>query len=146
MKTREIAPVCDAADIAVAEGGCLCGVVRYRTRAAPITTVHCHCSDCRRASGAPFSTLAIYPRDAVSWVAGQPRRVPWADRLRLSCPVCGSPLGVLPAEDSAIIVLTAGSHDHPDTLKPACHIWDSDRLPFVALNDALPRHAQMMQA
>lgn len=146
MDTQEKQSCSGASDTFAIEGGCLCGAVRYRTRAAPITAVHCHCTDCRRASGAAFSTIAIYPRDAVEWIMGQPRRVPWAGRLRLSCAECGSPLGTLPSEDAAVVALTAGSHDQPEALKPACHVWDSDRLPFIKIDDGLPRHLHMMPA
>lgn len=128
----------------VREGGCLCGAVRFVVTVEPITTVHCHCSDCRRATGAPFSTLAIYPRDAVRWTGAMPRRVPWAERLRLSCPHCGSPLGVLPAEAAAIVVLNVGCHDRPEQLAPACHVWTSDQLPYIRTCDDLPRHERMM--
>lgn len=38
------------------EGGCLCGAVRYRVTGKPYHVTHCHCSMCRRASGAPLVT------------------------------------------------------------------------------------------
>ena len=46
-------------DTATFEGGCLCGAVRYRAIAAPIRAVICHCSMCRKHSGAPFWPLSI---------------------------------------------------------------------------------------
>lgn len=125
------------------EGGCLCGATRYSLHARPIAVVHCHCADCRRATGAAFSTVAVYPRDAVSWLRGAPRRIEHAERLRLSCPTCGSPLGVLSSEAAAVLVINAGSHDHPEHLQPTCHVWDADRLPYVKIQDDLPRYSQM---
>ena len=35
-------------------GGCLCGRLRYRADAEPVRAVICHCSICRRVSGAPM--------------------------------------------------------------------------------------------
>ena len=126
------------------EGGCLCGAIRYVALGDPIVALHCHCADCRRATGAPYSTWAVFPRGALTWRQREPRRVRYADRLRLSCPDCGTPIGVLPADDAAIIVVTAGSLDHPEVLKPACHTWTEDQLPWVEIGDALPRHPRMM--
>ena len=41
-------------DTAEFEGGCLCGAVRYRAISSPIRGVICHCSMCRKHSGAPY--------------------------------------------------------------------------------------------
>jgi hypothetical protein len=32
-------------------GRCLCGAVRYRSKGLPKRVSHCHCQQCRRASG-----------------------------------------------------------------------------------------------
>src|SRR5687767_12371984 len=38
------------------QGGCLCGAVRYEAAGQPYNITHCHCTDCRRSSGAAFVT------------------------------------------------------------------------------------------
>ena len=53
-------------------GGCLCGAVRYRVTAEPLHATHCHCSMCRRASGAAFLTFATFPASALTWTEGEP--------------------------------------------------------------------------
>ncbi len=35
-------------------GGCHCGAIRYEVEGEPLTHALCHCSDCRRHSGAPM--------------------------------------------------------------------------------------------
>ena len=124
----------------------MCGTTRFSAGSEPIVALHCHCADCRKATGAPYSTWAVFPRAAVAWRGREPKRVPFAERLRLVCPDCGAPLGAMPAEDAAIIVIAAGSLDHPETLKPLCHTWTEDQLPWVKIGDDLPRHRQMMPA
>lgn len=37
------------------KGGCHCGAVRFETPDAPVYAAICHCEDCRRQSGAPYS-------------------------------------------------------------------------------------------
>jgi len=34
-------------------GGCMCGAVRYEAIGEPMTVAYCHCSSCRRHTGAP---------------------------------------------------------------------------------------------
>ena len=55
------------------EGGCLCGAIRYRSELAPIASVLCHCSSCRRASGAPSLAWLILPAEGFSFTQGEPK-------------------------------------------------------------------------
>ena len=36
------------------QGGCTCGAIRFSMSHSPMIVHACHCSDCQRASGAPF--------------------------------------------------------------------------------------------
>ena len=55
-----------------AEGGCLCGAVRYRVSGSPYHQTHCHCTLCRRASGAPFVTWFSVAREGFLVTQGKP--------------------------------------------------------------------------
>ena len=37
-------------------GGCLCGAVRYKVTGEPVRVANCHCNDCRKVTGASFTT------------------------------------------------------------------------------------------
>jgi hypothetical protein len=56
------------------EGGCLCGAVRYRSDAEPLTQVVCHCKTCRKSSGSAFSMNVAVPQDSPRISSGSPRR------------------------------------------------------------------------
>ena len=56
-------------------GGCQCGAVRYEARGAPKFVGNCHCRDCRKATGAAFSTYVCYLDANVRWTG---------DRLKAS--------------------------------------------------------------
>ena len=44
------------------EGGCNCGAIRYRIDGAPLAVAACHCTRCRRQSGAAHSVnLLVSP-------------------------------------------------------------------------------------
>src|SRR5260370_14263454 len=45
-------------------GGCACGAIRYESKAEPVLMLHCHCRDCQRSSGGPFSSFVIVPTEA----------------------------------------------------------------------------------
>ena len=46
-------------------GSCLCGQVTYSSDAEPAMIAVCHCPDCQKQSGSPFSVNVLVPNDAV---------------------------------------------------------------------------------
>ena len=76
-----------------AEGGCLCGAVRYQVSGRPYHLTHCHCTLCRRASGAPFVTWFSVASAGFLVTRGEPiryRSSPVA--VRGFCGRCGAQL------------------------------------------------------
>ena len=77
-------------------GGCLCGAVRYRSDAAPLYQVYCHCRDCQKASGSANAPI-IFFNEASFTVEGEVRYFTskgssGKDIHRGCCPTCGSQL------------------------------------------------------
>src|SRR4030095_17022782 len=56
------------------KGGCFCGWIRYETEATPFDETNCHCSICRRTTGAPFVAWFSVPRSQFRLVCGEPTR------------------------------------------------------------------------
>lgn len=127
------------------DGGCLCGAVRYRATEAPIGVALCHCSMCRRASGAPAVAWATFRPAAFAFTQGTPvgyASSPLAGRT--FCGRCGSPLTFQfnnrTGPDGEIDV-TVGTLDAPERLAPTRHVFVADQLAWLRLDDDLPRHA-----
>lgn len=119
------------------EGGCLCGAVRFRSEAAPSHISYCHCRMCQKATGAPFSVMANFPRDAVDWT-GRPRlRRSSPFSVRGFCGECGTPLS-FQYDDSEHVSLSVGAFDDPSDLKPVEHGGVESRLPWVRIDPDLP--------
>lgn len=126
------------------EGGCLCGALRYQVRGEPITVALCHCSMCRRSAGAPVVAWAMYAREDFAFVEGKPALYsssPGAERG--FCGNCGTQLTFTAEFLPGLVDLTVASLDDASRLPPQMHIWESRRLPWLELVDALPRHPEL---
>jgi hypothetical protein len=54
------------------QGGCLCGRIRYETRADPARVTVCHCRFCQRATGSAYMVEPIFDAGDLAVLAGQP--------------------------------------------------------------------------
>lgn len=73
-------------------GQCHCGAIRYETSSDPVYHAVCHCSDCRRATGAPLVSWALFPEGAVT-IEGAPAVYQSSENGRRHfCGACGSSL------------------------------------------------------
>ena len=57
----------------LAEGGCLCGAVRYGVTSYPEFVVNCACNFCQRATGGHYLVETLYPPEDLILLAGVPR-------------------------------------------------------------------------
>ena len=121
-------------------GGCFCGHVRYDAGSrTPDDTAHCHCAMCRRTTGAPVVTWAAFPRADFRFTAGAPTAFQSSPGVRRwFCPRCGAQLAFDqdgdPKMDVSVATLDAAAAVAPDR-----HIWVADALPWLSLDDRLPK-------
>ena len=52
-------------------GNCLCGGVQFEVRDPPAKLYQCHCSLCRKQSGAASNAAFIVRKEQLVWLAGQ---------------------------------------------------------------------------
>lgn len=121
------------------QGGCRCGAVRFTASAEPHHVSFCHCGDCRRASGAPVSAFVGFMAEEVKFVGQEPRTYGNGPVTRSFCGVCGSPIAYVDARLEGRIYLMLGIMDAPEKYEPTLHSWANQRLPYVHMNDGLPR-------
>lgn len=123
------------------QGGCACGQVRYDAGAALADPGFCHCTICRRVSGAPVLAYGSAARSAFRWLRGDPRRRrSSAEAVRSFCGDCGTHLTMEMDHSDDVIDVTLASLDTPDRVAPAFHIWTERQLPWLRFEDGLPRH------
>lgn len=126
-----------------ANGGCLCGAVRYRVSGAPQATSLCHCESCRRATRGPSLAWAIFAEDKVEISHGELAvyaSTPGVERG--FCARCGTSLTYARANRPGLFDVTTASLDDPEAFPPAKEIWREERLSWEAANPALPHFAR----
>jgi hypothetical protein len=119
-------------------GGCLCGGARYELQEQPFGVVDCHCLDCRRSSGAPYVTWGIVHREKFKLLTGTLRRVPYAGRVRAFAACCGTQILFEDTPDWPTVDVAIATLDDPKPFPPTKAIWVEDKLPWVALDPAIP--------
>jgi hypothetical protein len=125
-------------------GGCACGAIRYESVTEPVLMVHCHCRDCQRSSGGPFSSFVIVPSDAFKLSQGPLRFYESPSHAggkthRGFCPDCGSPIMAQSAVNRDVAAIWTASLDDPSWFNPQMDVWTSDAHPWDQMNPALPR-------
>ncbi len=129
------------------EGGCLCGALRYRAAAAPLRGVICHCSMCRRHSGAPALAFVHFPRKSFRWLGGEPTRYRSSrDAERGFCPICGSTVSMHEVVLGDRVQVAVGSLDQPDRVQIDDHVWTESQIAWFEVDDALPRFPKSSEA
>ncbi len=122
-----------------AEGGCICGAIRYRVRGRPTNTMVCHCQTCRRVAAAPVVAWVTFPVADFQLLHGEPsafRSSPAV--LRRFCGACGTPLTYARDDAPATVDITTCSLDNPELFPPTHHSWLSHDLAWVRFGDDLP--------
>ena len=126
-----------------AEGGCLCGSVRYRVSGEPVAATLCHCRSCRRASGGTNVAWAVFEKSAFEWLSDEPvaysssRGIDW-----LHCHGCGSLVGYRRSSRPDHMDITTATLDDPNLYPPAVEIWLEHKIGWETLNPALPKRPQ----
>jgi hypothetical protein len=115
-------------------GGCLCGAVRYRITAAPVSVGICHCRTCRRAAGAEAVAWATVPRSGFELAGRMTIYASSPGIARGFCPTCGTAISFDDGGES--VDVTVASLDDPEAIRPDREIWLEHRLSWVAVDPA----------
>lgn len=124
-------------------GGCLCGAIRYEIRGASSKPALCHCTSCRRSTGAPAVGWATIRGADFSITAGEPALYRSSENVERSfCPNCGTQLTYRHQGEHGWVDVTICSMDDPEQMAPMDHVWASHRLSWMEHLDELPSCAR----
>jgi hypothetical protein len=117
-------------------GHCQCGFIRYEAEGPPSNETNCHCSICRRSSGAPFVAWLSVSRATFRISEGEPAFFRSSDHaVRTFCPRCGTPLTFASDRAPDEVDVTIASLDDPESVRPKDHTWVSSKLSWVHTGD-----------
>mgnify|MGYP006079699143 CR=1 FL=1 len=124
-------------------GGCLCGKIRYKfNRERVLSSGHCHCADCQRATGSGKATIIFVPtEDLEISMDFKIYSVIGTDGTNVNrgfCPDCGSPVISYVTEQPDLRFIKAGSLDDSSWVKAESSYWSISANKWDPVNDDLP--------
>lgn len=131
-------------EIAMLEGGCACGGVRYRLTSAPMFVHCCHCTSCQTETGSAFVLNAMIEADRVELLGGAPEPVATPSESGKGqtiwrCPACRVALwSNYAGAGTRVRFVRVGTLDAPGALPPDVHIFTRSKLPWVVLPEGVP--------
>ena len=124
-----------------ATGGCNRGRLRYKITKEPVSCCICHCHQCQKRTGSPFSMSLVMPADGLHIEQGEPvvseRPLPDGMTNRsYTCAACHSRLYTR-KDESRTLNLRAGTLDDTHQFRPVAQIWTSSAQPWAIQRDIL---------
>ena len=120
------------------EGGCFCGKIRFQIDGEIRKVLNCHCSMCRRTSGAPFVSWLLVPIKNFSYLSEEPKHLQSSELgERWFCDNCGTPIACIVHSDKApdkkpkYIDITLGSLDEPGVFVPDGDFHEDTKLKWL---------------
>ena len=123
-------------------GSCLCGRVTFSISGVIEEICSCHCSQCRKACGSAFGTIAVCLFDDFSYLTGTDlisSYVHTPNCTRRFCSSCGSNLPILEDGDPFVGV-PAGLLDDDPGMVVSEHIFVGSKAPWWDFDDGTPHY------
>lgn len=122
------------------EGRCYCGAVAYAVQGKFAYALNCHCSQCRRVTGAAFKPFAGIARACVQVTQGEDSLLVMGDALNNNthCARCGSLLFSV-VRDGAFAHVAMGTLEGDPGIRPRAHIFVGSKAAWFDITDGLPQ-------
>jgi hypothetical protein len=125
------------------QGSCLCGGVEFEVTLPFLWANYCHCSRCRKHSGAEAGVQARVAREQFKLLSGDELiRVyePDDGAVKAFCSVCGSSLFGYRWPEGDQVAIRLGTLDGDPDIRPEWHSFADSKPPWSELpDDGLPR-------
>ena len=132
------------------QGGCQCGALRYQTTTSPVRVMACHCTACKRRTGAPYGVGVYFNEDEVEFTAGNSRTYEFKSDTsgrwmkNKFCPNCGTAVSWTLEMRPGLVGIAGGTFDDPNWYTIDGHIWTRSARHDMCYPDAMPVHEKAM--
>lgn len=121
------------------EAACTCGQLRLTCEGEPLRISICHCLDCQKRTGAPFSMQVRYARDKVTAITGErtsfTRGAESGNNVTFSfCPKCGSTVFWELSAFPSMLAIAVGAFADPQFPAPRISVFERRRHAWVDLS------------
>ncbi len=128
------------------EGGCQCGVVRYRITGEATALFACHCSHCQRQSGSAFGLSMRLAADQFQLIKGELKGFarPGNDRIITGsfCPDCGTHIHHKLGDQPDVISLKPGTLDDTEWLLQPVLVFTDNAQDWYQMPDDATFHRE----
>jgi len=133
-----------------ATGGCRCGAITLVVRGAPKRMIQCHCTDCRKVTGAGHAANAMFAEADVE-IAGEAASYSvTADSgntvTRHFCPTCGNRMYHTNSGRPGLLMLPAGCFEENDWFAPQVVVYTRSRPKWDITSRDVPNFEEMPPA
>ena len=133
-----------------AHGSCVCGAVAYRIEGPYRGFQYCHCSRCRKKTGAASCANLFVPVEQFAWERGEdvvkrfelPTTKWWSTAF---CTECGSAVPWL-TRNGKVMVVGAGGLDDDPGVRPTYSVHYGSRAPWYEHVSELEMHETLPQS
>jgi hypothetical protein len=126
-------------------GNCLCGQVKFKLVAEPLTLYACHCTDCQRRSGGALLLSMWVHRESLEVIEGAPLLVSSVandgrERKNKVCPACEVRLWAEPVNRPKLAVLRPSTLQQAKAFTPVAHQFVRSALPWFVFPEGVARY------
>ncbi|KNG92502.1 GFA family protein [Pseudaestuariivita atlantica] len=122
-------------------GYCHCRATTWAFEGPPTWSCYCHCDDCRRNCASPVVAWLGMPLRDFEWTGAAPETRQSSEGVRRHfCATCGTPMGFEAAHYAGGMHLYAATMERPQTFVPEFHVNWQAKLPWLAMEDDLPKY------
>ncbi|WP_394133098.1 GFA family protein [Shewanella maritima] len=126
-----------------AEGGCLCGQLRYRIDHPPFAADYCHCRHCQKSTGSVAGAWMDFKVTEVTWLQGEVTEYASSEYVRRGfCAACGASVSFRDTRYPDYYTIAITTLDEPNTVQPTYHIYTQSQLQWLTIKDECPRYQQ----
>lgn len=123
-------------------GECFCGAVKYQIDGDLALMYHCHCSRCRKSSGASFATNASFDASTFSIIEGQDllADVDHDGHYRYHCSKCHSWVYGDSEQYPGMKFIPCGTLNEAPKKKVDHHVCVDSKAAWIEINDDLHQY------